>query len=56
MPLVGLEAPIPMFERAKMVHALDRAATEIGQVSTSVLTNLSKPNISPKFVQRGSLQ
>jgi hypothetical protein len=27
MPLVGFEPTIPAFERAKMVHALDRAAT-----------------------------
>jgi hypothetical protein len=26
MPLVGFEPPIPVFERAKTVHALDRAA------------------------------
>jgi hypothetical protein len=30
MPQVGLEPKIPMFERAKRVHALDRAATVIG--------------------------
>jgi hypothetical protein len=53
---VGFEPTIPVFERAKMVHALDRAVTVIGQVPTSVLTNISQPNISPKFVQRGSLQ
>jgi hypothetical protein len=29
MPQVGLEATIPPFERAKTVHALDRAATVI---------------------------
>jgi hypothetical protein len=27
---VGLETTIPVFERAKTVHALDRAATVIG--------------------------
>jgi hypothetical protein len=27
MPRVGLEPKIPVFERAKTVHALDRAAT-----------------------------
>jgi hypothetical protein len=27
---VGFEPTIPVFERAKMVHALDRAATVIG--------------------------
>jgi hypothetical protein len=30
MPQVGFEHTIPMFERAKTVHALDRAATVIG--------------------------
>jgi hypothetical protein len=27
MPLVGFELMMPVFERAKTVHALDRAAT-----------------------------
>jgi hypothetical protein len=27
MPRVGFEPTIPVFERAKIVHALDRAAT-----------------------------
>jgi hypothetical protein len=30
MPCGGFESPIPGFERAKTVHALDRAATVIG--------------------------
>jgi hypothetical protein len=30
MPWVGFESTIPVFERAKTVHALDRAATVIG--------------------------
>jgi hypothetical protein len=30
MPQVGSEPTIPVFERAKTVHALDRAATVIG--------------------------
>jgi hypothetical protein len=29
MPHVGFEPTIPMFEQAKTVHALDRAATVI---------------------------
>jgi hypothetical protein len=33
MPGVGFEATTPAFERAKTVHALDRAATGIGTVS-----------------------
>jgi hypothetical protein len=31
MPRVGLEATIPVFERAKTVHALDRTATVTGK-------------------------
>jgi hypothetical protein len=30
MPRVGFESTTPVFERAKTVHALDRAATVIG--------------------------
>jgi hypothetical protein len=30
MPQVGLEPTIPVFKRAKTVHALDPAATVIG--------------------------
>jgi hypothetical protein len=30
MPQVGFETTIPVFEQAKTVHALDRAATVIG--------------------------
>jgi hypothetical protein len=30
MPRAGFEPTIPAFERAKTVHALDRAATVIG--------------------------
>jgi hypothetical protein len=36
MPQVGFELTIPVFERVKTVHALDRAATVIG-------TNLPLP-------------
>jgi hypothetical protein len=31
IPRVGFDPTIPAFERAKTVHALDRAATAIGQ-------------------------
>jgi hypothetical protein len=34
MPLVGIETTIPAFKLAKMVHALDRAATVIGTIKT----------------------
>jgi hypothetical protein len=32
MPRVGFELTIPVFERAKTVHALDRAATVISHI------------------------
>jgi hypothetical protein len=32
MPRVEFESKIPAFERAKTVHALDRAATVIGYI------------------------
>jgi hypothetical protein len=40
MPLVGFEPTIPAFERAKTVHALDRAATVIGHKRTILATKL----------------
>jgi hypothetical protein len=30
MPQVGFETMIPVFERAKTIHALERAASEVG--------------------------
>jgi hypothetical protein len=33
MPMVGFEPTIPVFKRAKTVHALDRATTGIGITS-----------------------
>jgi hypothetical protein len=35
MPPVGFEPTIPVFERAKTVHVLDRAATAIGALLTT---------------------
>jgi hypothetical protein len=32
MPRLGFDPTIPVFERAKTVHALDRAATVIGDI------------------------
>jgi hypothetical protein len=37
MPWVGFEPTIPAFERAKTVHALDRAATVTGISAINVL-------------------
>jgi hypothetical protein len=36
MPRVGFELTILVFERAKTIHALERAATVIGNVKTVV--------------------
>jgi hypothetical protein len=36
MLLVGFETTMPVFERAKTVHASDRAATVIGDLSNTV--------------------
>jgi hypothetical protein len=33
LPQVGFESTIPVFERAKTVHALDRADAVIGKIS-----------------------
>jgi hypothetical protein len=38
MPWVGFEPIIPVFERAKTVHALDRAATMIGSFGSNTDT------------------
>jgi hypothetical protein len=35
MPQVGFEPTIPVFEREKTVHALDRAASVIGRMTDS---------------------
>jgi hypothetical protein len=42
MPQVGLEPTIPVFERAKTVHALDRAAIVIGLKLIQPLNNLTQ--------------
>jgi hypothetical protein len=37
MPWVGFDPTIPVFERTKTIHALDRAATVIGWVPSVLL-------------------
>jgi hypothetical protein len=37
---MGFEPMIPVFERAKTVHALDRAATVIGELHVLIATNI----------------
>jgi hypothetical protein len=39
MPRVGFEPTIPVFEREKTVHALDRAVTVIGNNAVSIAKN-----------------
>jgi hypothetical protein len=46
MPRVGFEPTIPAFERAKTVHASDRAATVIGNDVIHFAKNIY---ISPAF-------
>jgi hypothetical protein len=43
MPRVGFEPNIPVFERSMTVHALDRAATVMGQ-RAHTLDNLGQPS------------
>jgi hypothetical protein len=40
MPLAGLEPTIPVFKRAKTLHALDGAATVAGPRASYVFTIL----------------
>jgi hypothetical protein len=49
MPRVGFELTVPTFERAKTVHALDRATTVIGdglltEFSLSLNVLIGKPD------------
>jgi hypothetical protein len=46
MPRVGFELTIPVFQRMKTVHALDRAATVIGSILPTSL------NIIKSFFQK----
>jgi hypothetical protein len=39
MPHVGFEPTTPVFERAKMIHTLDRAVTVIGNAGTTGSTS-----------------
>jgi hypothetical protein len=48
MPWVGLEPTIPVFERAKTFHALDRAATVIGAILRKLRTLTWKAPIYSK--------
>jgi hypothetical protein len=51
MPWVGFEPTIPVFERAKTVHALNSAATVIGVLQKQFLKihfNITLPS-APRF-------
>jgi hypothetical protein len=53
MPQVGFQPTIPVFERARTVHALDRASTAIGKDSLTSIT-LKQAHIyvcPPSFVK-----
>jgi hypothetical protein len=50
MPLVGFEPKTPVFERAKTVHALGRAATVIGMWFYSVVHNYFRYITSEKII------
>jgi hypothetical protein len=57
MPWVGLEPTTSEFERAKTIHALDRAATVIGTYVFIVLRNpqtLMEPEISMSYSEEPS--
>jgi uncharacterized lipoprotein YbaY len=50
MPLVGFEPTIPVFQRAKTVHALDRAATVIArQTPGSINITFGLEEIPPRI-------
>jgi hypothetical protein len=44
MPQVGFEPTNSVFERAKTVHALDRAATVLGTTTTTTTTTTTNNN------------
>jgi hypothetical protein len=46
MPQIGFEPTIPVFERAKTVHASDRAATVIGRYQTTSVENRKRDSIN----------
>jgi hypothetical protein len=46
MPRMGFEPTIPVFERAKTVHVLDRAATVIDKEATSYIKYAPKTRLN----------
>jgi hypothetical protein len=53
MPEVVFETKIPMFERSKTVHALDRAATVIGE---NLQDSLCPAVIRTQYLQNSNLE
>jgi hypothetical protein len=49
IPRVGFEPTIPALERAKIVHALDRAATVISEYSSEKKNPVTTRNRNPVF-------
>jgi hypothetical protein len=47
MPRVGFETTIPVFERAKTVHALDRAVTLIGDDADDSSNSVNRKRLNP---------
>jgi hypothetical protein len=54
MPQVGFELTIPVLERAKTVHGLDRAATVIGRKNYNLLIIIRLINPSMIAVARSN--
>jgi hypothetical protein len=56
MPRVGLEPTIQVFERAKMIHALDRAVNVIGLTETLRPNRMiSRAECGPRTASRTSV-
>jgi hypothetical protein len=55
MPCVGFEPTIPAFERAKTVHALDRAAAVIGNAIYNAAAVITAMNNRKRKTDWGSL-
>jgi hypothetical protein len=53
MPQVGFEPTIPVFERAKTVHALDRAATMIGFIAYAHRQIILEWSVEEDEMERG---
>jgi hypothetical protein len=53
MPRVGFESTISVFQRAKTVHALDRAATVMGPSVTMSVINPTRADLGTDPDSRG---